>query len=57
MVGLVAYTGVGGPVPHLLQRTAQPSVADAAPLEGRQVPTSFLHEKAAPVHGLAGTKQ
>jgi mannose-6-phosphate isomerase len=54
MASLVAYTGVGGPVPHLLQRTAQPSVADAAPPERRQVPTSFLHTKAAAVRGHAG---
>ena len=54
MVGLVAYTGVGGPVPRLLQGPAQPSVGDAAPLEGRQVPTSLLHTKTDPEHGLAG---
>jgi mannose-6-phosphate isomerase len=54
MASLVAYTGAGGPVPHLLQRTAQPSVADGAPPEGGQVPTSFLHTKAVPVRGLAG---
>ena len=54
MASLVAYTGVGGPVPRLLQCPAQPSVADAAPLEGRQVPTSLLHTKADPEHGLAG---
>jgi mannose-6-phosphate isomerase len=51
MAGLVAYTGVGGPVSHLLERTAHPS---AAPPDGRQVPTSFLHTKAGPLHGLAG---
>jgi mannose-6-phosphate isomerase len=56
MASLVAYTGVGGPVPYLLQGTAEPSVADAAPLHGRQVPTSLLHTKATPLHGLAGTK-
>lgn len=54
MASLVAYTGVGGPVPHLLRRTAQPGVADAAPLQGRQVSTSLRHTRAAPVHGLAG---
>jgi hypothetical protein len=54
MASLVAYTGVGGPVPHLLQRTAQPSVVDAEPLEGNQMPTSHLRTKADPVHGLAG---
>ena len=51
LASLVAYTGVGGPVPRLLQGPAQPSVADAAPLE---VPTSLLHTKAGPAHGLAG---
>jgi mannose-6-phosphate isomerase len=55
MAGLVAYTGVGGPVPHLLQcRPAHASVADAAPLPDRQAPTSLLHTQAAPPHGLAG---
>jgi mannose-6-phosphate isomerase len=51
---LVAYTGAGGPVPHLPQHTALPSVADGAPPEDRQVPTSHLHTNAAPAHGLAG---
>jgi mannose-6-phosphate isomerase len=54
MASLVAYTGVGGPVPRLLQGPAQPSVADGAPPVVRQVPTSFLLKEAAPVHGLAG---
>lgn len=55
MAGLVAYPGAGGPIPHLLQRTAQPSVADAAPLEDRQAPTPHLrHTRAGPAHGLAG---
>jgi mannose-6-phosphate isomerase len=54
MASLVAYTGVGGPVPHLLQRTAQPSIADAAALQGRQMPPSDLHTKADPVRRLAG---
>jgi mannose-6-phosphate isomerase len=57
MASLVAYTGVGGPAPHLLQRTAQPSVADGAPPEGRQVPTSSLHTQSAPARGLAGATQ
>ena len=48
MAALVAYTGVGGPVPHL------PGVADAAPLQRGQVPTTHLHTKADPAHGLAG---
>jgi len=55
MASLVAYTGVGGPVPYLLQGAVQPSVVDAAPLHGMWVPASLLHTKAAPLHGLAGT--
>ena len=54
LTSLVAYTGVGGPVPHLLQGPAQVSVADASPIGGRRVPTSLLHTKADPEHGLAG---
>jgi mannose-6-phosphate isomerase len=54
MASLVAYTGVGGPVSSLPQYTAQPSVADGAPPEVRQAPTSFLPKEATPVHGLAG---
>jgi mannose-6-phosphate isomerase len=51
MASLVAYTGVGGPVPNLLRDPT--SVADAAPFEGRQAPTSRLYTKD-PEHGLAG---
>ena len=54
MTSLAAYTGIGGPVPHLLQCPAHTSVAAAAPLPDRQVPTSLLHTQAAPRHGLAG---
>jgi mannose-6-phosphate isomerase len=54
MASLMAYTGVGGPVPQLLQRPSRPSVADAASLEDRQMPTSLLHTNADPAHGLAG---
>jgi mannose-6-phosphate isomerase len=54
LASLVAYTGVGGAVPRLLQNTAQPSVADAASPQGRQMLTSLLHTKADPAHGLAG---
>jgi len=54
VVGLVAYTGVGGPVPRLLQCPAHASVAGAAPLPDRQVPTSHLHTQAGLLHGLAG---
>jgi mannose-6-phosphate isomerase len=54
MAGLVAYTGVSGPVPHLLQSAAQPSVAETAPLADGQVPTSSIHTRADPAHGPAG---
>jgi len=55
MTSLVAYTGVGGPVRHLLRSPAHASVADAAALPDGQVPTtSLLHTQAAPLHGLAG---
>jgi mannose-6-phosphate isomerase len=54
MASLVAYTGVGGPVPRLLQSAAQPSVAHAESLQRRQMPTSLLHTKADRAHGLAG---
>ena len=56
MMGLVAYTGGGGPVPHLLQRPARPS-ADAAPPDEMQVSTSLTRTKAVPVSGHAGTIQ
>jgi mannose-6-phosphate isomerase len=47
MIGLVAYTGVG-PVPHLLQRAAQSSSADATrpPTAARMAP-SFIRARAA----------
>jgi mannose-6-phosphate isomerase len=54
MASLVAYTGVGGPVPRLLQSAAQPSVAHAESLQRRQMPTSLLNTKADRAHGLAG---
>jgi len=54
MTGLVAYTGVGGPVPHLLQR---PGATDGTPPEEMQVPTSLPRTKAAPVRVQAGTLQ
>jgi mannose-6-phosphate isomerase len=57
MVGLVAYTGAGGPVPHLLQRVAQPSSTGADGPEEVQVPKSLTRAKAAPVHGPVGTTQ
>ena len=56
MVGLVAYTGVGGPVPHLLQRPAQPSATDAAPAwkhAGANAP--HLHTRAAPTAWARGS--
>jgi mannose-6-phosphate isomerase len=54
MAGLVAYTGVGGPLPHLLQHAEQPGAADAVLLEGKQVPSSYLRRHAGPGRGLAG---
>jgi mannose-6-phosphate isomerase len=54
MAGLVAYTGIGGPVPHLLQSAAQPSVAETAPLADGQVPTPSIRTRADPAHGPAG---
>ena len=46
MVGLVAYTG-GGPVPHLLQRLAQPGSIDVGRPREIQMPTSLAQAKAA----------
>jgi mannose-6-phosphate isomerase len=54
MASLVAYTGGGGPIPRLLQGTAQPSVADAATLQGRQMTPSDLHTRADSGRGPAG---
>ena len=55
MTSLVAYTGTGGPVPHLLQRPAQRSATGAAPMQDMQAPKSFLRTKATPMFGPAGT--
>src|SRR6185312_13885757 len=54
MASLIAYTGGGGPIPRLLQGTAQPSVADAATLQGRQMTPSDLHTRADSGHVPAG---
>jgi mannose-6-phosphate isomerase len=54
MVGLVAYTGVGGPVP---QRLADPGATDAGRPEEAQVPTSVTRAKAAPTNGRVETGQ
>lgn len=47
MVGLAAYTG-SGPVPHLLQRVAQPAAMDEGPPRAVQVPTFLSHAMQAP---------
>jgi hypothetical protein len=57
MASLVAYTGVGGPVPHLLQHPAQGSATGAAPLPDKQAPRSFLRTRATPMYGPVGTMQ
>ena len=56
MVGLVAYTG-GGPVPHLLQRLAQPGAIDVGRPPEMQVPTSSVEPKTAPTNGRMETIQ
>jgi mannose-6-phosphate isomerase len=47
MVGLVAYTGAS-PLPHLLQRSAQPSSLDTGRRQEDHVPVSLTRAKAAP---------
>jgi len=47
MVGLVAYTGAS-PLPHLLQRSAQPSSPDTGRRQEDHVPVSLTRAKAAP---------
>jgi mannose-6-phosphate isomerase len=47
MVGLVAYTGAS-PLPHLLQRSAQPSSPDTGRRQEDHVPVSLARAKAAP---------
>jgi mannose-6-phosphate isomerase len=41
LVGLVAYTGSGGPVPHLVQLIKNPGATNSNPTEITQKPTSF----------------
>ena len=47
MVGLVAYTGAS-PLPHLLQRSAQPSSPDTGTRPDDHLPVSLTRAKAAP---------
>jgi hypothetical protein len=54
MASLVAYTGIGGLIPHLPQSIAQPSVVDATPLEGNQMTSPSFAKKAAQVHRPGG---
>ncbi len=57
VAGLVAYTGAGGPVPHLLQRLGQHGSTEANLPEEMQMPTSPIQTRAAPANGRAGTTQ
>jgi mannose-6-phosphate isomerase len=47
MVGLVAYTGAS-PLPHLLQRSTQPSSPDTGRRQDDHVPVSLTRARAAP---------
>jgi hypothetical protein len=47
MVGLVAYTGASA-LPHLLQRSAQPSAPETGRRQEDHVPVSLARAKAAP---------
>jgi mannose-6-phosphate isomerase len=55
MAGLVAYTGAGGPVPHLLQHLAEPGSPNAKRLD--QVPTFLTRARAAPAQARLGPLQ
>jgi hypothetical protein len=57
MASLVAYTGVSGPVPNLLQGLAQPSATDEARPEGMRVAAPFARTKQAMAHGYMGAMQ
>ena len=57
MTGLVASTGIDGPVPILLQRAAQPSATDVAPPAKMRVLDIPHSNKAAPLPGHAGAMQ
>jgi mannose-6-phosphate isomerase len=56
MVCLVAYTGAGGPVPHLLQRPARPSTTDTAAAWKMQGPTTLTPTEAPPTDGHVGAR-
>ncbi len=47
MMGLVAYTGIGGPIPHLLQDLRQPPSVDAGRRQEVQVPISLTRANVA----------
>jgi mannose-6-phosphate isomerase len=57
MASLVAYTGVGGPVPDLLRSLAQPRATDEARPEGMQVAAPAARTKPAMAHGQMGAMQ
>ncbi len=54
MASLVAYTGISGPVPHLLQSLAQPSSTDEARPKGIQLAAPVSETKPSMAHGHMG---
>jgi mannose-6-phosphate isomerase len=54
LVALLAYSGAGGPVPHVLKRIAQPGLTDSKFAETMQKPSSFTAVTA--THGLHARK-
>jgi mannose-6-phosphate isomerase len=48
VVGLLAYSGAGGPVPNILQRIAQPGASDAKPTETTRSPPSLAAATSGP---------
>jgi mannose-6-phosphate isomerase len=57
MVSLVAYTGVGGPIPHRLQRATEPGATDAGGRREMQMATCLTRPQAVPAHGPVGPMQ
>lgn len=57
MTGLVASTGIDGPVPTMLQRAAQPREADPLPVAKMQISTFPTRITTVPSPGYAGTTQ
>jgi len=55
MTSLVAYTGVGCPVPRLLERPAQPTATEAG--RPKVAPTSIARTKSTSAHGQIGMMQ